>query len=59
MVAPDFLWRLIFCLQHPATLDEMHKETGVVEMLGIVHNYHDGLPLRTDDGELRYCGARE
>jgi hypothetical protein len=43
---------LCFWLQHAATLDELRKESGVVEAFGIGRNCSAGLTLRTDDGTL-------
>lgn len=45
---------LCFWLQNAATLDELRKDSGIVETFGIGRNCAAGLTLRGDDGTLHY-----
>lgn len=55
MLVPSIFVFLSLCslIQHTATLDEMHKDTGVVESFTIGRNCAASLTLRTDDMTLR------
>ena len=54
MVIPSAMvyFCLCFWLQHAATLDEMRKDTGVVESFGIGRNCAASLSLRANNGTL-------
>jgi hypothetical protein len=61
MLVPSIFVFLTLCslVQHAATLDEMRKDTGVVESFAIGRNCAATLTLRTDDGALRHYGFCE